>query len=223
MARRTERTVSQDPHIDDIHKDIVQGVAYREIARRYGYSPAAISKYVRGKMPNLLQEAEKMKSWTADRIVVEMEQVMASAKKMLAAAEDYLQDPTDPEKFTLEPRAEEMWVIYTDGHDENGRPIRRKELLQTVIDEMAENGKTEANVRVQQADPRKYLLESIDKISEQLERIARVRGEMADVHINIQQNPVWIQLQQTIIEGLRDYPEARETIAERLRTLTLDE
>ena len=217
-----EKKIKQDRNLTEINAAIIRGENYSAIARKYGYTPQAISNYARMQMSELMAKAEKMKSWTADRIVDEIEAVMSSAKKMLAAAEEYLRDPADPNKYTLHPNADEIWVTYIDGEDDNGRPIRRKDSLQGLLSSLREGGKPAVDIKIQQADPRKYLLESVDKISEQIERIARVRGEIQDVKINIQSNPVWIELQQVIIEGLADYPEARESIAQRLRAIEGD-
>lgn len=68
-------------------------------------------------------------------------------------------------------------------------------------------------------DPEKdpsALIALSNTLTRQLELMAKLVGQIKDVNISIINSPVWVQIQQTIINAVADFPEARERLAEAL-------
>ena len=61
--------------------------------------------------------------------------------------------------------------------------------------------------------------ETARTLNTQLELLAKIQGQIKDVTINIINTPVWIQLQQIILEATKDKPEVRKKIADALNTI----
>jgi len=209
--QRSQAKIYKHPQREQIEKEIVDGVPYREISRRWGMSVHAVSMYANRRLRDLLRHSEKAKGWDGDRIISEIESALEKAQKMLDACDEWLTDPENPEKYNLDPRGDEIEVVYYyEGKKRKGR-------LQDVLDFLADNGVNPIEVKHKRADPRKLLLEAVERLGAQVERIARTRGDIADVTINLYQSQTWIQFQQLVLESLRDHPEAREDLADRLR------
>lgn len=75
------------------------------------------------------------------------------------------------------------------------------------------DGKNVAEINYKIADPRKLILDTANTLNKQLELIARLQGELQDVTVNITQTSEWKEIQTTILQVTKDYPEVREKIA----------
>ena len=87
------------------------------------------------------------------------------------AADEWLRDPDNPERYFLGSRAGEVEVVFDDHADlrANGEPRRKRETLQKLLQRAEAPGTVSIlQIRERFADPREYLL----KTSEQL------RGEL---------------------------------------------
>lgn len=226
MSRQSQSIIERHPQKEEIEKALIEGWTYREITAAYGVGKNRLSEYARGKFVEALAAGKKArKEWDGDRIVNEIEEVMEKAKRMLDACDEWLQDPDAPGKYNLDPRGHEVEIVYYDTSStaEDEKPIRRRRPLQQVLDDIAGAGRNPIEVKISQADPRKLILDSVNSLSRLLEVMGRVRGEIQDVTYNISTSEVWISFQSIILEALRDYPEAKERLADKLRAHASDD
>jgi hypothetical protein len=102
-----------------------------------------------------------------------------------------------------------------------GEIRREKKSLQELIDRMEKRDKnmTFLSVKYRIADPRKQILETAKVLNQQLELLARIQGEIKDVSINIVNSPVWINIQQVLLEVTDGMPEVRKKIADKLSSI----
>lgn len=216
------KLIEVHPEREQIENDIIHGVSYRKIAEKYGMSNTTVFNYAHSRLKDLLIDSKKMRQWNGDRLVGEIEKILSRAQKLFDALDDYLQDPRDPDKYTVSPRADDIDVVYYDG-EVDGKAAKRVAKLQDLIDELRGNEKIVLDHRLRGNDPRKLFLETIDRLGAQLEKIGKIRGEIKDATITIQSSEVWVNFQQIILEELRDFPEVRQALANRLRTPSSDE
>ena len=105
--------------------------------------------------------------------------------------------------------------MYMD--DSENRGVMKRDKLDVIL---ANKGKGRAvSVHYRHADPRKLILDTAKVLTIQLELLARISGEIKDVTINIINTPVWIQLQQIILDATKDRPEVRKQIADALHII----
>lgn len=219
-----QSVIATHPKYEEIRKDIVSGtMPYVNIAKKYGVSYAAVRRFIASQLPSLAAESQKMREWDADRIVQELEQTIEYAQKLLDACDEWLTDPDSPDRYTLVPRAHEVEIVYYEQSGEDDRPVKKKASLQELLDELKEGGVSAFDARWKVADPRRLLLDAVGRLGAQIEVIAKTRGEIKDVTYTIAHSEVWLNFQTLILQELKDYPEAREQLAARLRaSLTAD-
>lgn len=103
------------------------------------------------------------------------------ARKFAQALRDWLADPTDRQRFTLNPRANEVFVVYEDGADENGKPLRAKEPLQTLLDRITEQlGVQIVSTRWGMTNPRQLFLQHQRSVIQFLTFYAKLHGDFAE-------------------------------------------
>lgn len=219
-----QSVIATHPKYEEIRKDIVSGtMTYVNIAKKYGVSYAAVRRFISSQLPSLAAESQKMREWDADRIVQELEQTIEYAQKLLDACDEWLTDPDAPDRYTLVPRAHEVEIVYYEQSGEEDRPVKKKASLQELLDELKEGGVSAFDARWKVADPRRLLLDAVGRLGAQIEVIAKTRGEIKDVTYTIAHSEVWLNFQTLILQELKDYPEAREQLASRLRaSITAD-
>jgi len=87
------------------------------------------------------------------------------------AADEWLTDPEQPEKYYLGSRAAEVDVVYLDFQDRtnSGEPRRKRESLQTLLQRIeAPATVSVVQIRERFSDPRDYLLKSSEQLRGEL-------------------------------------------------------
>jgi len=183
---------------------------------RYGITKASLSRFMTSRLlPRAAKEKAERELRDGKGVLDEINRIMVRVNKMFDACDEYLSDPNREGKYWLGPRAEEVEIVYLDD-SENGGVMKRDKL--DVI--LANKGKGRAvSVHYRHADPRKLILDTAKVLTIQLELLARISGEIKDVTINIINTPVWIRLQQIILDATKDKPEVRKKIADALHII----
>lgn len=219
MPRKLE--VDQHPKKKEIIKALVNKVSYRKIAERYGISQAALSRYLNN---NLVEKATKAKQARdlkdGDMIVREIQNIMDRCRKMYDACDEWLTDPTNPEKYYLGPRAEEVEVVYIDEVPSGNatKQVKMKKRLYDLLREVYTGGEV-VSLRSKHADPRELLLKTANTLNTQLDLLSKIIGAIKETQVNIIKNPSFIRVQNILIEVTKDYPEIREKIAKELEKI----
>lgn len=212
--------IEHHPRREEIESDIINGMSYRKVAAKYNndFSYLAVHRYATERLRDLLSQSPKMGQWNGDRIVSEIERQMEIGNKLLDACAEALQDPDHPNRFTLDPTATDIDVVYIDVS--GPEPVRKRATLQQLLQQVSSGGEyVPKDYQYAKSDPRKLLLDSIGKLGNHLELLAKVKGEIQDAAITIVKSETWQSFQSIIIENLKDYPEVREALADRLREL----
>ena len=200
--------IEQEGHRDEILKMVIDNVPYKDIAAKFGYSKDTVARYVKDKLKReaAIERSKNRKKLTAD-FSRTMEYLQGLNEKVIEACREWLQKPHST-KFTLEPRADEISVVYKrryfDEATETYKEVREEATLQELIriiedekfgsnnDSKNEDGEEKSNLppiekrkpvtlRWKIADPRKLILDALSEARSQIELIAKVTGELNDL------------------------------------------
>lgn len=213
-------SVDQHPQKDRIVKALIKGTPYREITERFGISKASLSRYLNDK---LIVEAANVRAKTAEgqgrRVLDEIEETMTKVKRMLAAADDWLKDPRDPERYYLGPRSEEVEVVYIDDYTERGAPIVEIDTLYNLLEKALRN-KEVLRVKFKHADPRKLLLDASSVLNRQLDLLARIEKLVGEKVVNLN---IYYQQFQAVMVALQKvtmkHPELKKVIVKAMEAV----
>lgn len=211
-------TVDKHPQKKEIIKAMLNGVSDNKIATNYALSPKVVTRYKNGKLMKMLAEIWKEQQSEAGKELVDRyEEIATMLRKQLVACEEWLQDPTDPQKYTVAPRDNEVYVVTQ--WQKDGKICRDKELLSDVVKEIREHGKNVLKVQFNSTDTRKIILETAKVLQTDLDYIARLQGAVSDI-IQAQNNPTIIlsQIGSVVLNNLT-LNEDKEAIVAELRKL----
>jgi len=211
--------VEKHPNRLQIEEDLIKGVPVSEIARKYHIRKASIIKYRDDKLPVRLKNAHDLADLRdADKLWNAIVSITERAKKLYDACDEYLTDPEDPSKYTLDPRAGEIRVIYETIDPATGRRKSARATLQELID-LVQNDIPLNNIEIKTTDIKKVLLDTAKVLTNQLELLAKIQGQIKSIQINIMNNPTFLKFQHAILEATKDVPEVRKKIAHAIKTI----
>lgn len=220
-------TICSHPDRSAIERDLVSGVSYRTVARRYGVSPSSL---VRHKREHLVALAGAVQDPTARAATVsQAEDLLArladsldEVTRLFDACKDWLTDPDDPTRYDLSPRAEELTVVYTTPGP-NGRRLRHKATLACLLAVAVERQGDDAEfVRLtgRQADPRELILKTARRLEVQVQILASLMDRLqqtAPAEEGLLSTwEEWCQLRTIMLNALEPFPDAKWAIADAL-------
>jgi hypothetical protein len=190
MARRC--SICDHPEAVKINKLLAKGESLRNIAGRF--PDISVSSLHRHKQHLARELAEPIKrqeelaevfrenlaikeneeTREAITVISELKRCFTRINKLFDACDQWLKDPDNPEQYTLEPRANEVKVIFSEA-DEDGKPRRRKKALSHLLARLEESGGLQVEGwEVRHADPRELILKTAGRLSEQIEILAKL-------------------------------------------------
>ncbi len=193
---------------------MVEQVALRTIADRFSVSKTALVRHKADHLPAALTQAkEAADTARAIDVMAELRRCFDRINKLFDACDAWLTDPDDPASYTLEPRADEISVVYLE-QGEDGKPVTRKAKLATMLGRLKESGFSVVRWESKHADPRDLILKTADRLQGNLELVAKLLGELDErPRINVLVAPEWLQARRTLVEALHQYPEARAAVS----------
>jgi hypothetical protein len=211
------RTRSIDTHEKkaEIIKALVSGrESYQNISERYGISKTAICTYLKDRLYPQVASARIAEDKKAGKTMLErIEREMVYSQKMYESCNDWLQDPTNPDRYELGPRGYEINVVY---RDENGH--QQKATLQTLLDRISGSQEFRTfDLFAKVADPRRLILESANTLNRQLEMLAKVEGLIKE-NTTAAQDPqtIYMTMIQIVENATKKAPEVRDSIIKAL-------
>lgn len=101
------------------------------------------------------------------------------AKKTRLAAEKWLSNPNNPDEFLINPRADEIDIVYLDFEDrtKDGDPKRKTLSLQEILARL-EGTRYETSAQfIKTVDLRDWALKAIDRCDTAIDKFARLGGD----------------------------------------------
>ena len=224
-------TIDRHPDKQLIIQDIASGMYSDEkIAERYGLRDRKAVERYRNK---ILPEIIRLTSYRdTDSLLAAITKNIVRVDRMLEGLEKWAVDPEDQNVYAMDPRADEISVIYTklvtqksvnaEGKvTEKTVRIRLKENLQDVIDRcFSDFEKTGMRLETHKADQRVVLLKAMDVMGKNLQLLINARDVLIRKEGSDPSMAGIEEILQVIQTALRPYPEAMEAL---VRALTPDD
>lgn len=212
-------TVCDHKKLREIDLLLVQAkLSKRSIAAQFQLAPSSVQRHKAEHLPETLKRGhEARKDGDALAVMTELEKCVTYTNKMLRACDAWLSDPENPGIYTLEPRAEELIVIYYSAGEGDGKPIRKRAPLSQLLAQIQSNGKVIESYEVKRADPRDLILKTVAQLRPQAELLAKLEGKLKDnPNINITINQEWVEVRAAILAALLPFPDARMAVVSAL-------
>ena len=208
-------TIDHHPNKQLIIQDIASGMYSDEkIAERYGLRDRkAVERYRKQVLPEIM----KLTAYRdTDGLLAAITQNIVRVDKMLEGLEKWAVDPDDLNVFAMDPRADEINVIYTvTSITDKGKMLRTrvKRNLQDVIDEhFVGTEKMGMRLETHKADQRVVLLKAMEVMGKNLQLLIDARDSLIQKDTDDSYRAGIEELMQTIQVALRPYPEAMEAL-----------
>jgi molybdenum-dependent DNA-binding transcriptional regulator ModE len=207
--------VDTHPDREKILKDIVnRRGTLAAIAKRYDVSYRAVWYYVQGSMKKLYQGgAQQTSLQTAEGIIAKCEEAVEQLTMLAKACDEWMRDPDDPTKYTMDTQASDCEIVYTEeeeGGDGRAKKVRKRATLQELI---ATHVPSAFQVVVRRDDPRRLFVEIHKAVGEELDRLAKLIGAIKDAKVDMSKTVVFNFFWSDISKALEAFPEAREALA----------
>jgi hypothetical protein len=229
-----------------IEKLLVEGVSYRDIARQYGVSFHAVGRHKTDHFPQLLADSRPLdlvakqpgnrdtvakqtatietyiESRADDNHQHAIDVIRTTARQvehlelLSNAVSEWLRDPEEPSRYSIDPRAGEIMVVYEDFADctERGLPRKKRARLSQLLAHIADG--SQGMVRplsgeTKHADPRKLLTGVADSLKGQMQ----LSKQLLEALYGAEQ----VQLfQDTVLEAVAEVdPDVRDRIERAIR------
>lgn len=155
-----------------INHQLVSAVPNRRIATQFGVSESALRRHKATHLPaSLVQAVEQEQLGNAIDVLAELRRCFNRINLLFDACDRWLRDPLQPDLYTLDPRADELDIIYTEPGPRGGL-IRKKESLAVLLAQLA--GTNITHWETKHADPRELVLKTAAQLSNQLELVANL-------------------------------------------------
>ena len=212
-------TIDHHPNKQLIIQDIASGMYSDEkIAERYGLRDRkAVERYRKQVLPEIM----KLTAYRdTDGLLAAITQNIVRVDKMLEGLEKWAVDPEDQNVFAMDPRADEINVIYTvTSITDRGKMLRSrvKRNLQDVIDEhFVGTEKIGIRLETHKADQRVVLLKAMEVMGKNLQLLIDARDSLIQKDADDSYREGLEELMQMIQVALRPYPDAMEALVRAL-------
>ncbi|MDR1306027.1 MAG: hypothetical protein LBK74_00445 [Treponema sp.] len=174
-------TVDTHPDRERIIAEIINGDrSFRNIAERYGIPVTCISTYLNKKL--IAQAASVLADDGGEKgtaLLTRIESVVKRMQRLYDACDEYLRDPSRPDRYDLGPRAWEIEVSYRFPDPKNPKKLTAgRDTLNNLLMRLEERKIHPTGIRFRHADPRKLIIDTAGTLTKQLELIAKIKGQI---------------------------------------------
>jgi len=157
--------------------------SFRNIAQRYGLHYRSIYRHFCEHIAPAIWEAEeRRKGRTVEGIVRIIHEEIHEVRRLRKACTRWLQDPDDPNQLTVDPRADDVRVVYYDPSelDLSGKPVKRHEDLNRILARMADSELLPVSWTVKHPDPASTLTKAASSLEGLAGLFLRKEGALID-------------------------------------------
>jgi hypothetical protein len=221
-------------HRDRVKIDaaLIENQPLRLIASQFSVGNNSVQRHQEC-IAELLQGAQRMKAAEfAETINDQMQRVFNRTNLLYDACHEWLTDPEDPRRYTLDARTGDIDVIYEqeEGTYQDGSPrwVKKRATLSVLLGEV-ESARADGAARLRvvaaeskTADPRSLILETAKTLNGSIDRLAKLTGayqeKRANQHDKHENRETLIQALHLLYAASNEAAEM-EKAAERLREL----
>lgn len=221
-----------------IDKSLIDGDSFRHIAARHGVSTGSLQRHKNDHLSQLLAESvtrapvpvpvsvdlAEVTQHAAQRqaenldVRVQLDKHVERINLLSDACDRWLRDPDEPSRYTLDPRADDLMVLYEDLNDRTrgGDPKRKRATLAELLERVANLDIAVQVVERRHADPRELVLKTAESAKSQMSLLVTVLDKL----YNQQQVEAF---QTTVLTAINEVaPDVRQRIAENIERRRLD-
>ena len=154
---------------------LINSESLRSISKRFSVSVAALSRHKENHLPEKLSKSkEAQEIEQADQIMVEIDRCLKRINLLFDSCHEWLTDPEDPEKYSINPRSDDIDIIYLEpGTDE--MPIRKKAKMSYLLHSIHEKGYQIISWEYKSADPRELILKTAGRLGDLIEILVKLK------------------------------------------------
>lgn len=212
--------IEEHPQRDLIDKAIIERRTQKSISEEFGVSQPSISQYIWKHFAEHKARADLERDVSHGEFVLRhMMRMLDTLEKMRQSLIEYLQDPEDPSKFWMGPRANEIEVVYDAPRKNDAGVFRERTKLSTLLEEIRdmhpEYELVEINVKT--SDARKLMLDVVNSTARQLQ--LWIDTEVASSHVKTEEavREILDEFLPILLEEADEQPELRPTVTKLLR------
>lgn len=166
-------SICEHAQVEEINKCIVNNESLRNIAKQFSVSAAAVNRH-KDHLPGTLIKAQGAAEVAkATTVLEELQRCFTRVNKLFDACDAWLTDPHDPGKYNLNPRADDIEIIYSE-ETPDGKKIRKKATMSKLLAEIRGAGYFVESWETKTADPRELILKTAGRLSQQIEILAKL-------------------------------------------------
>lgn len=163
-------TICQHAQRQAIDQALAGGESNRRIAAQFGVGESAVRRHKASHLPAVVVHAAQQQELSdAIDVLKELQRCFNRINLLFDACHEWLQDPDDPERYTLDPRSNEVQVIYAE-IGPRGKPVQKRERLSVLLARL--EGKQVLHSEIRHADPRELVLKTASQLSAQLQLVS---------------------------------------------------
>ncbi len=175
-------TICTSKKVDKINQLILQSVSFRHISSRVYGDKRKYRSIHRHSVECLKLDCqafqEQVRKEKAVDFHLQLKELLGYALKFKNASEKWMTDPNNPNEFTLNPRDDEIEVVFTsfDPENEDSGFFSTTLTLKEVTELMSEGGLKPISYNIKSMDNRDFALKTIDRIDKVLDKFAKIQG-----------------------------------------------
>jgi hypothetical protein len=212
---------------DRVVKKILDGQSHSSIAREEGpaVTRRAIANWLRTHNFERSAARQKIELRDGKAIVSKLEELVDQLGKMASSLDSYLRDPEDPTKYTMDPQASDIEVVYTEPipdpvDEERSTRVKRRGNLQSLMD-IIKGGLPAAydfNLTIKRDDSRRIFIMTHQAIGETIGQITKLFSLIAEAKTNVAKSEVFALFLQAIQRATVNHPDVLQAIAAEFET-----
>lgn len=210
--------VATHPNRGQILEELLRGVPHTTVAEKYGLRRQSMVPFLVHAIQTLRGRQAGLRD--TESVLAKITGLIERLEGFLGSMEEYLRDPDDPTKFTNDPFAEEVEVVYWDPVlDENGQVVKNKHGAEQKVRRRAalselikQHAPTAFQVTVKRDDSRMVYLKTHQAIREDLEVLSKILGLIVDRKEVVSRSEAWLWVMQFIAKATEKHPDIREAI-----------
>ncbi len=170
--------ICRSNNVAQINRRIHRKDSIASIAKIWGFSRATVKKHKEVcLLPDISEKQEIIKTLTSSDRVQAYDDRFHKTEKMIDALDLWMRDPDNPDKYSIDDRANEIDVVYQEYDKENMRmrPGKQKATLQDLICKVEAGGEMYVReLTSRRTDPRKLLLDALKEEREMIKLVVEM-------------------------------------------------
>ena len=167
---------------DEVMQMVLQTVPYTQIGRRIGCDDETVRTYVRR---NLMKEvalgSSRSRRKLSEDFMESLKYQQDRCERLIEACHEWLRKPGRSGKYTLDPRADEITVVYRTTEVDMATGKEREVKKEATLQELIDGREDIVSLKWKYSDPRALIVSALEEARKESEIIAKVTGDLKEI------------------------------------------